>query len=170
MKNFNLLNDDIKNLDRISKNLSEIIILAFDFARRRESKLVEGKDIFVAILTHKKNIAGRLLAKLGVDLSATLKGLKKAYKPSAMVTPPILGEDVQKLLSKIYLISSELNHVYVGSEHMLLAILSNTKWDFVKGLAANGLNYEVVKSALVNFGIYQPGIFSTLSDQNGEED
>lgn len=169
MKGVDLGDYDIKNLNRISKNLSEILVQAFSLASKREGQEVMGKDIFISILQHKGNIAARLLERLGVDLEETAKTLLEEYNSQEPVkVNPVFGEEARKLLSKSFLVASELDHVYVGTEHMLLAILKSQKENFVEDLAKNGLNYEFIKQALLNFGIYQPGVFTKVGEK-GEE-
>ncbi|MCA9383918.1 ATP-dependent Clp protease ATP-binding subunit, partial [Candidatus Dojkabacteria bacterium] len=170
MKNLDLMNDEIKNLNRISKNLSDVLIRSFDFARKRNGEVLDSRDIFIAILDHQRNIAARLLARLGVDTEETTKAMLADYGSSDLSQSPKFGDEAKKLLSKAFLISSDLEHVYVGTEHMLLAILSMKHLDFVKDLDKNGLNFEFIKQALVNFGIYQPGVFTSQSEPGDEDD
>ncbi|MEI7579803.1 MAG: ATP-dependent Clp protease ATP-binding subunit [bacterium] len=170
MKGINLINDEIKNLDRVSKNLSEVIIIAFDFARKRTATALDSRDLFMAIIQHHKNIAARLLERLGVDLDATISSMSSPYQKIAVVANTAFGEEAQGLISKSFLLSSGLGHVYVGTEHMLLAILSNKELDFVQDLAKNGLDFEFIRKAMINFGIYQPGVFTNISEQGEEND
>ncbi|MFQ5493243.1 MAG: ATP-dependent Clp protease ATP-binding subunit [Candidatus Dojkabacteria bacterium] len=166
------LNDNkIKGLNRISKNLSEVLIQAFEFAKKRNGQALSSKDIFLAVLSHKNNIAARLLEKLGVDLQATIGSLSGVYSGGATGSfNPYFGEEAKQLLTNSFLLASELNHVYVGTEHMLLAILQLDQLDFVQDLAGMGFNFEFVKQSILNFGIYQPGIFTKMTDQPEEEE
>lgn len=169
MKNLNLMNDDIKNLNRLTKNLSEVLIKAFEYTKMRDGEALDERDVFLGILDHKKNIAARLLARLGVDLDATSNTIMKGYQSGSSIVSPKFGVTAKKMLSKSFLISSDLNHVYVGTEHVLLAIMGNNKLDFVQDLEKNGLNYEFLRQALINFGIYQPGVFAKADDQQDED-
>lgn len=58
-------------------------------------------------------------------------------------------EDAQKILSEAKREMYELKHPYVGSEHLLLAILKNKDLDITKILNSYGINYEVFKSELI---------------------
>ena len=53
---------------------------------------------------------------------------------------------------------------------MLLAILQEEELEFVKELSANGLTYEFVKGAMLNFGVYQPGVFADSDEKLEDEE
>lgn len=170
MKNIDYANDDIKNLSRLTKNLTKVLLFAFDLAKKRGSREVSSKDIFLSLIENKNCIASRLLSRLGMDLDATQLSLKAEYTAiESLSFATELGEEARHLLTKSFLISSELGHVYVGTEHMLLSILQQEDQDFVKELANNGLNYLFVKQAMLNFGVYQPGVFAD-SDEKMEDE
>lgn len=166
MKNIDLIDDNVKNLSRLTRNLTKVLLSAFELAKKRSSKEVGAKDIFTAILVNSDSIAGRLLVRLGMDLEATRQTLDKEYLVSDSVNfNPELGEQARHLLTRSFLIASEMGHVYVGTEHMLLAILQEDGEEFVRELISNGLNYEFVKGAILNFGVYQPGVFADSDEK-----
>lgn len=170
MKNLDYANDEIRNLSRLTKNLTKVLLASFDLARKRGSREVSSKDIFLSLVENKNCIASRLLSRLGMDLEATQMSLEAEYVAQESLNfATELGEEARHLLTRSFLISSELGHVYVGTEHMLLSILQEEEQDFVKELANNGLNYLFVKQAMLNFGVYQPGVFAD-SDEKMEDE
>lgn len=58
-------------------------------------------------------------------------------------------EDAQKILSEAKKEMYELKHPYVGSEHLLLAILKNKNLDITNVLNGYGINYEGFKNELI---------------------
>lgn len=58
-------------------------------------------------------------------------------------------EDAQKLLVMAKKEMYDLKHPYVGSEHLLLAILKNKKLDITKFLNEFGINYENFRNELI---------------------
>lgn len=156
-----LINDDIKNLSRLTKNLTKILLTSFELAKMRGGKEIDAKDIFLATIKHSDSVASRLLSRMGMDLEATEKILSTDYVRTGLVNfTPELGEEARHLLTIAFLLASELSHVYVGSEHMLLAILQEDESEFVLEMAKNGLDYDRVKQAVLSFGVYQPGVFA----------
>ena len=59
-------------------------------------------------------------------------------------------EDSQKLIINAKKEMYQLNHPYVGSEHLLLAILNNTDLEVTKILNSYGINYANFKEELVS--------------------
>lgn len=157
----------VSNLNRITKNLSEVLVSAFEFCVKRAGAELNAKDVFLALISHKQSIAARLLERLGVDITATAESMGIDYKNDNLNIVPIFGEEAKKLLASSFLIASELRHVYVGTEHMLLAILKRNDLDFVQDLASNGFGYDFVKQSVLSFGVYQPGVFSQNTDEDG---
>ena len=163
--------DNVKNLSRLTRNLTKTLLISFELARKRGSSEVSAKDIFTAIISQNNSIAARLLVRLGMDLEATRATLEKEYASNETITfAPELGEQGRHLMTRSFLIASELGHVYVGTEHMLLAILQEEEEEFVAELATNGLTYEFVKSATLNFGVYQPGVFADSDEKLEDEE
>jgi len=171
MKNIDLANDNVKNLSRLTRNLTKVLLNSFELARKRGSHEVTAKDIFTAILANPNCIAGRLLVRLGMDLEATRLTLEQDYSSSELINfTPELGEQARHLMTRSFLLASEMGHVYVGTEHILLAILQEENEEFVRELIANGLNYEFVKGAILNFGVYQPGVFADSDEKLEDEE
>jgi ATP-dependent Clp protease ATP-binding subunit ClpC len=171
MKNPETANDNIKNLSRLTRNLTKVLLNSFELARRKGSKEISATDIFTSILSNKNCIASRLLIRLGMDLEATKASLEENYSSNEIINfAPELGENARHLLTRSFLIASELGHVYVGTEHMLLAILQEEELEFVKELSANSLTYEFVKGAMLNFGVYQPGVFADSDEKLEDEE
>lgn len=168
------IDEDISNLNRLTKNLAKILARSFDLAKQRRVKVVSSPDIFLALVSDNTNLGSRLLERLGVDLTATKTSIVNSYgydlDSSPNIATPIMGEEVKELLAQSYVLASELGHVYVGSEHMLLAILRLTKVDFVEDLEKNGLSYDYVRQALLSFGVYQPGVFASDGESSEEDE
>jgi ATP-dependent Clp protease ATP-binding subunit ClpC len=158
--------DSINKLDKISKNLSTVIIKSFDFARLRGGIKINAEDLFLAIINTPEAMAAKLLERLGVDTISTSRDMVEKYKADGVNsnTQIVFGDEAKKILANAYLTASELGHVYVGTEHLLLAILKFAEYDFVADLADNGLGYDFVKQSVLNFGVYQPGIFAKPVD------
>jgi len=82
----------------------------------------------------------------------------------------ILGEEVKNILAQSYLIANELGHVYVGTEHLLLAIIKQDNYPFIKDLAKNNLTFEFLRQSLLSFGVYQPGVFAKANETEEQSD
>jgi ATP-dependent Clp protease ATP-binding subunit ClpC len=169
MKNI-ILDEDLKSLAKLTDNYSKAIIKAYEFTTIRKAKEINAEDLFLALINNKTSLGAKLLERMGVDLDATSKGILATYSALLLTDNnqaqvPELGEEAKSIIAKSYLIANELSHVYVGTEHLLLSLIKLDKYNFVQDLAKNNLNYEIVKQSLLNFGIYQPGIFAKSIDK-----
>ena len=185
MKDVNI-NEDYKGLAKMTENLSRLLLMAFEIAAKRNGKILNAQDLFLGILGFKTSLAAKLLERLGVDLDATAKGISENYILSKQLPNVlenahlsildqilqniILGDEVKNLLAQSFIIASEFGHVYVGTEHMLLAIIKQDNYPFIKDLAKNGLNYDFLRNSLLNFGVYQPGVFAKPSEADIQTD
>ncbi len=168
MKQIGTIND-VSGTNRMTEYLKKAVVLSYNLARRRDSKEIEPIDLFLAIISEKTNIASRMLEKLGVDISSTRLELEKNYDPLPKSISPVASAALRKVLSDSFLISSELNHVYVGTEHVLLSLLNHEEESFVIDLGKVGISHDSFKQLLLNFGTYQPGLFSSSGDSEEPE-
>ena len=60
------------------------------------------------------------------------------------------SEESQKILLNAKKEMSSLKHPYVGSEHLLLAILSNSDIEVTKKLKDYNINYHSFKDEVIN--------------------
>ena len=75
------------------------------------------------------------------------------------------SENSQKVLNNSFSISRDMGHSYVGSEHLLLGILSDENSFAAKELNRRGVYYQIVKKRIAsisgtvakseNFGAYR---------------
>lgn len=168
--------DQTKALDKMTEYAKKAIINAFETARNEGVKEVLTRHLFIGILSNKSNIASRLLSKLGVDITATILSLKNMGNERSdmhathILSDNVLSEDVKKILVDAYVLASEYGHIYVGTEHILLAILKLANIDFVNDLAKVGLTYESVEKALQNFATYNNHIINREAVDNYLDD
>jgi ATP-dependent Clp protease ATP-binding subunit ClpC len=140
--------------------LRRVIVTAYELARRRNSIEISLQDAFIAILSEKKNIASRLLERMGVDIDNTIEELTRDYNPVPSPIIPTPSEELRRAISEAFLYSSDFGHVYVGTEHLLLALLDFNEEKFIQDLDSAGINEKNVRQLILTFGTYQPGIFS----------
>lgn len=175
------LEDDLKSLAKMTDNFSKVMLKAYEFATMRNASELNAEDIFLGILSLRTCLGAKILERMGVDLEATTKGILNNRIAPAFNSEPSafnkkgsksvqLGDEAKNIITQSYIISSEMGHVYVGTEHLLLTLIKLDKYTFVQDLARNNLNYDYVKQTLLNFGIYQPGIFAKPMDKDAVGD
>jgi len=154
--------DEDKIFAKFTDNAKKIIVSSYDIARRDPNNYsyeVTPKHLFVSLLVDKKNMAARLLEKLNVDLAKTADAILEGGIGNYASSSFIPTEEYKKILAESFVEAAQLSHVYVGSEHILLAMLRLIDLPFINDLVKSGLNYGKIREELLSFGSYQPGVF-----------
>lgn len=111
-------------LDRFTTHLKEALqkALAFSIANGRE--FVEPGDVIVGLLYEKGSIGSELLLKAGVTIELAEQRFRGMPGISRPVLTPDLSQGVKILIEKCVLIAHINEHKYVGTEHLLSALLT----------------------------------------------
>jgi ATP-dependent Clp protease ATP-binding subunit ClpC len=166
--------NNVKGTERFTQYLKKAIVLSYELAKKRGSTEISLKDLFYAIISQPKNIASRILEKSGVDIRSTMEGLRGEYDRTAADINPVPSENMRKVLSESFVLSSKFGHVYVGTEHVLYAMLNYKDESFVNDLKSVGIDANSFKRMMLSYGTYQPGLFSrqkkTISSDQKENE
>lgn len=160
--------DQVKGLGRLTNNAKSVILRAYDIARyensdqRGKASKIKVEHLLASILIDKKAVAHKVAQRVGLNVDELLRSIMKIRSPIPRGVIP--SEEFNDVIVGAFFEASSLGHVYVGSEHLLLSLFKHKEFQIVKNLAKKGVNYEVLKSALISIGNYHPGIFSSLPD------
>lgn len=160
---------------RLTKNAVLAISHASFVAERMHSTYVEPVHLFISLLLTRDGISSRVFAAMQVDIKQTVESLAGGVDLShpAGRLPRVnkrMSEQVRDFISRAFSISREHNHVYVGTEHMLLAILEDRSLDFVKDLVASGVRVDEIKSNILNFTAYPQGVLSKPAEGQDKDE
>ncbi|MCA9381652.1 ATP-dependent Clp protease ATP-binding subunit, partial [Candidatus Dojkabacteria bacterium] len=127
--------------------------------------------IFLALLENKRGVVEELLSKLGIDDTTTINRIRTELskltaepdsKPGNM---PVFSSQIKELINEAYLTSVDLNQVFVGTEHLFLAMFKMKGLKFVEDMKKAGINYISLKDAVNSLGNY-----SMLDNSEGYDD
>ena len=116
--------------ERFTDRARKIIELASAEAAQRGDDLVDTVDILVGMLREGNGIAGHVLARDSVDVDLVL-----GVRDSVCTDPDASLADVE---SRSLIEAAWLNHGYVGTEHLLLALCCLNKSRGARLLAGLG--------------------------------
>ncbi len=163
-------------LKRLSKNARISLRNASLIMEHLKAKSISPEHIFVGILLNEDSLATRTILSMGIDKNNLLK---KSFggKMIEITTDPNsareleISNESQFVLRKAYDISRKYSHVYVGSEHIMEALLQ-LDIDYFKDLDNIGLSYRAFKKALDGYASYPLGILARPHTMNNpmEED
>lgn len=151
---------DISGLNRLTENAKSAVRRAFGLASEFAAAEVDEVLLLIAILESPNQLIRKMLDNVEVDLNATREQLKASISPGISLTEPKLGQGPKKLINEAFLLAEKLAHVYVGTEHLFLAFLSNPDFDFTREMQLAGLSYDMALSMMSNVGGYIPGLLS----------
>lgn len=150
-----------KNANKLTENAKEVLDNAYNFTKEMGLEEVKLEYVFVSLLSLDKGLAARFLRSLGVDLDKTIQSIKKRLAAAKRHSGDIaVSMKVKNLIKDAFILAHELGHVYVGTEHILLAFLKNKDLEFVKELEIAGLDFKSMKERLLSYATYAPGIFT----------
>ncbi|MEA3357667.1 MAG: ATP-dependent Clp protease ATP-binding subunit [Patescibacteria group bacterium] len=150
---------------RITKNARVAIKHSAVISDRMGADTVEVSHLLIALLLVKEGIASRVLSTMDIDVAETVKSLSGDVNLSRVAVSKVPGGkgvslSVRDVINKAFDVARSSNHVYVGTEHLLLAILEDSDSDIVKELISAGLKVDQVKKNLFTFTTYPKGLLS----------
>lgn len=153
-----------KILKRLSKNARISLRNASLIMEHLKAKSISPEHIFIGILLNEDSLATRTILSMGIDRNDLMK---KSFggKMIEITTDPNsareleISNESQFVLRKAYDISRKYSHVYVGSEHIMEALLQ-LEIDYFKDLENIGLSYKAFKKTLDGYASYPLGILA----------
>lgn len=154
-----------------SGSVDNILKLAAEEAYKLKHDYVGTEHLLLAHLSS-KGIDQQALNETGIDYD-TIKnlivsniGMGKATNPPKGLTPR-----VKKVLENSREVARGLGHKYVGSEHMLLALVQETEAFSTSLLTMTGANISLVYDNIMkSFGPSKPGSKTRNSKENSDVD
>ncbi|KKQ11747.1 MAG: ATPase AAA-2 domain protein [candidate division WS6 bacterium GW2011_GWC2_36_7] len=151
-------------LKRLSKNARISLRNASLIMEHLKAKSISPEHIFIGILLNEDSLATRTISSMNIDRNDLMK---KSFggKMIEITTDPNsareleISNESQFVLRKAYDISRKYSHVYVGSEHIMEALLQ-LDTDYFKDLIHIGLSYKAFKKALDNYASYPLGVLA----------
>jgi ATP-dependent Clp protease ATP-binding subunit ClpC len=121
-------------------------------ARRLNSEAVSSEHIFIALLKDDDSVASRILKNLGVNFDKLIREIEKAVRQTGSLI--ILGKipvnhEYRQLIESAKSEAKKLNNSYIGTEHLLLALFTETNCSGIDLLVSAGIDYSVVRNEIL---------------------
>jgi ATP-dependent Clp protease ATP-binding subunit ClpC len=140
--------------DRFSEGGQKVITLAMEEAHRLGHNYLGTEHLLLGILKEGNNIAIQVLEKMGVSLSGLKTRIEEMLSTTHRVESFYMGAQIaltpraKRVLELAYTEAKELGHPYVGTEHLLLALLREGEGVAVKALEEEGVDLFRARSAV----------------------
>jgi ATP-dependent Clp protease ATP-binding subunit ClpC len=172
MNKDSVLFDDLQGLDRLTEKAKKTIIKAFEIAKLYGSSEAKPIHLFLALIQDENGLPAGLLSKLGLDVASTTQIIQATLGMPAgeeLALSPEFSEEVKALINQSFVIAQRLSHVYVGTEHLLYAVLQLEYLDFVIELNKSGITPEKLEQILASPNHYPSNMFRDIPQQGKQE-
>lgn len=130
-----------------------IRIFAQEESKRLNHDLIQVEHIFLGLLREGEGFAAKVLGNLGLDLDLLkeeIENLMPKGKSTLLIGDIPLSEDSKKVLKFAQDESKRLGHTYVGTEHLLLAIMRQHNNFATEILLSEGIDLELIQDEIFN--------------------
>lgn len=161
-------------LARFTNHLKEALQKALAFSLHHGRDTIEAGDLLVALLKEKGSIGSELLQKAGASLEVaeTTFAFHQPTRPQGTTIVPDLAGPVKQILEKCVLIAHTHEHKYIGTEHLLAALLEARLPDlqayFEQQNVQTELLHEQITSILKSTSKF-PDLSKRLTENTSEE-
>lgn len=164
---------DSSVLSKLSDNAKTALRISLEISKSMGSDNVKPIHIFLGLALNTKSLASQTLKSMGVEINKLVESILGGAVTGLSIDKYAeiniaLSSESQEVIRSAYALANRMSHVYVGSEHILLAILKDSNSPDAKILFKNGLDYETVEDALLNFATYPAGILSNPENGGGQ--
>ncbi len=168
------MNSEVTTFQRLTENAKNTIKEAYALAKSMNHQELMVIHVFLVFLVNKSTIGHDILDRLGIDINLTEGRVRRELSLYAQFTNASLkkvnvttfSQQIKDLINEGYQIASEMKQVYVGSEHLLLAMFKMRGVKFVDDMLMAGLTYERVKKLVENIS---PGLVLQNSQLSQED-
>ena len=136
-------------LDRFTTHLKEALQKALSFTVMNGRELVEPGDLIVGLMHEKGSIGAEILMKQGVALSKAEMTFRGMPAQSSRIATPDLSLAVKRIIEKCVLTAHLYEHKYVGTEHLLSAVLEGNYPDVNTFLESQNVNLGTLREQLI---------------------
>lgn len=117
------------NFDKFTKEAKQALIVAQDKAKEAKRNYVGTEHMLIGILSQKQSLGASILNMFGVSLENVDMVIKSVGRAGTSTNPPQQGwgglsGKAKKIIEEAVRSAHMFNHSYVGTEHLLFALVS----------------------------------------------
>ncbi len=147
-------------LDKFSTHLKNALVRAYALAQELRQSSIEPAHLLFALSAQKGSIASEVLTKLGsssedlkrfvVEMSGFPSAKAAQMDAAAADTSPKLSSEAKRTIEKAVLTANLHEHKYVGTEHLLSAILQIAGADLEPYFESRGIPLKMAKDQITS--------------------
>lgn len=117
--------DPNQGFGRFTPRARKVVVTAQEQARSAGNAEIHTGHLVLGLISEAEGLAAKAIVELGVPLETVREAATRTLPPSEAEVPPLIPFDAQskKALELTFREALRLGHNYVGTEHILLALL-----------------------------------------------
>ena len=145
--------------------------MAGEEAKRLGHDFVGPEHIFLGLLREEDSVAVKILINLNINLNELKREVeKKSREDNLLLDLPTSQDRYQRIVESSKEEAKRMKHNYVGTEHILLALLRDNNNIASSVLSTFGVNYNVIKSEILRLlGVPPVGTVGVSSGQQSSQ-
>ncbi|MET9297412.1 Clp protease N-terminal domain-containing protein [Streptomyces sp. NPDC003077] len=138
-----------EDFSRFTPRARNVVVAAQNEARAAGNDQIRPEHLVLGLVAEQEGLAVHAITTLGVPLARVRQAAKEALPPAAAELPALIpfDADAKKSLELTFREALRLGHNYVGTEHVLLALLEHEGEDGL--LTGLGLEKAAVEAEIV---------------------
>jgi len=152
---------------RYTERAQRVVFLAQEEAKKRAESVVGTEHLLLGLLREGEGVAVKVLQAMGVDLEKARQEVERLIgtggggRPQGPVEGVVLTPRAKKVVMELAPREAQaLGHNYVGTEHLLLALLREGEGIAAKALEGMGVDLERARSLIIQLLGGRPSIQS----------
>ncbi len=121
--------NNINNFNKFTKEAKQALMVAQDKAKEVKLSYVGTEHVLIGILTQENSLGASVLFNFGVSLDnvyLVLKTVGRASVPRKSIEPNGLSGYAKDVIEDSFKIAHEYGHAFVGTEHLLYSLVSQS--------------------------------------------
>jgi len=140
--------------EKYTPRVVKVLSIARNEAIRRGDDSIDSEHILLGIIKEGGGVAANVFTRLDVSIDDIIDEIDASHNypdnSTFISISPVLSEDARTVLKQAEIEASELGHDYIGTEHLLLAILSIPSLGAFQILSSFSINKNAVKDTILD--------------------
>ena len=137
--------------DRFTKRARQSLSMAQEEARRMNHGYIGTEHLFLGLLREEEGIASRVLRDLGLSLAQARRAVERMVGRGARAPGSLqLADQTKRVIEVAVDEAKRLGHQYIGTEHLLLALVRSHDSMAFAVLQSLNVNREIVRRRVLN--------------------
>lgn len=113
------------NSHKYTAHLRHALTIAHELAVELKQAQVQPEHLLYGLVLERGSLAAELLQRLGISSERIKALIANNYDPATTTPTPRLTPPVKKIIQRAMLLAGQARHRYVGTEHLLLALIDS---------------------------------------------